>query len=265
MVDYNRYSEYREADAIGDIYILENDRYIKGAGFDIKLGAIFRPFKYSPFKIGVSVHTPTWYSLNQYTWARITDPWNNQFSTVDSDRFGSEVAVKCNLSSPWRFNASMAYTFGTYLALNAEYELVDYKMSRFTNYGNVNQAQNVEIECNMKTQHIVRVGAELNVKSFALRVGYNYMTSPFRSDAYKNLLENASVAETSTEYMNRFEKNIYTCGLGFRGKIYYFDLAYMMEKQKADFYPFYDAEIANPGAQVKQTNHIAMVTLGARF
>ena len=265
-VDYSRYSAYSEFDdyKYAAIYTLENNMMLKGSGYDLKLGAIFRPFKYSPFKIGVSVHTPTWYALKQYTWAVITDPWNNRFSTLDSDRYGGELQVTSKLSTPWRFNASMAYTFGTYLALNAEYEYADYRTSMFTNYGSVNKAQNEEIKYNMNAQHIARVGAELKLDGFAVRVGYNYITAPFRTDAYKELL-NASVAETSTEYMNRYAKNIVTCGFGYSGEMLYFDVAYMLESQEADFYPFYDAEIANPGAQVALLNHTAMATLGVRF
>ena len=263
-VDYTRYSAYSEYDAVGAIYTLENNMMLKGTGYDLKLGAIFRPFKYSPFKVGVSIHTPTWYNLNQYTWAVITDPWGKSFSTVDADRYGEELLVNYNLSTPWRFNASMAYTFGTYLALNAEYEYADYATSMFTDYGQVNKAQNEEIKYNMKGQHIARVGAEVNIENIALRVGYNYITAPFKTDAYKELL-NASVVETSTEYMNRYEKNIMTCGLGYRGELFYFDLAYMMEMQDADFYPFYDMEYPNPGAAVKLTNHTVMATLGMRF
>ena len=31
---------------------------IKGSGFDVKLGAIIRPFEYSPFRVGLAIHTP---------------------------------------------------------------------------------------------------------------------------------------------------------------------------------------------------------------
>ena len=116
----------------------------------------------------------------------------------------------------------------------------------------------------MLAQHTVRVGAELNLGSFAARVGYNFATAPFAKDAYKELY-NASVAETSTEYMNRFEKNVVTAGLGLRGNMFYLDLAYLMEMQKAEFFPFYDYDIVNPGAAVRMTNHSVVATLGMRF
>jgi opacity protein-like surface antigen len=158
----------------------------------------------------------------------------------------------------------MAYTFGTYVALNAEYEYADYTKGAFTSRGSVYSAQNDEIKYNMKAQHTVRVGAELNVDGFAARLGYNYMTAPFVNGAYKELY-NASVTETSTDYMNRFDKSVITSGIGFHGKMLYFDLAYALEMQKAEFYPFYDFEVANPGAAVTMANHSVVATLGMRF
>ena len=263
-VDYTRCSEYLEYDANGAIYVLENNNFIKGNGFDIKLGAIFRPFKYSPFKVGLSVHTPTWYVLNEYYWAGITDPDGKYFSTIDKDRYGDELNVQSNLTSPWRFNASMSYTFGTYLALDAEYEYVDYASARFTGRSRVGKAQNEEIKCNLKGQHIARLGAELNIEGFAIRTGYNYMTAPFTRGAYKDLY-NASAVETSTDYMNRYEKNVVTFGAGYHGKMFYFDMAYMLEMQDSDFAPFYDYEVPNPVAKVQAANHSAVATIGIRF
>ena len=264
MVDYNRYSEYREADDIGDIYILENDRYIKGSGFDIKLGAIFRPFKYAPFKIGVSVHTPTWYNLTEYSSATITDPYGKSYSTTSPDLYNGMFVVENKLRTPWRLNASMAYTFGSNFALNAEYEYADYAKSKFQGRAAVAKAQNEEFAYNMKAQHTVRVGAEVNADGFAVRAGYNYITAPFASDAFKYMY-NASVAETSTDYMNRFGKNIVTVGFGWRDSLFYLDFAYKLELQKAEFYPFYDFDYPNPGASVNSINHSVVATVGVRI
>ena len=263
-VDYNHYSKYSEADGEGDIYVLENDRYIKGGGFDIKLGAIFRPFKYSPFKVGLSLHTPTWYSLSEYSSATIVGPNGHTSSTIDPNCYNDMLVIAESVSTPWRFNASMGYTFGTYLALNAEYEFADYSLAGYTSRGSVFKAQNDEIKMNMKAQHTARIGAEINVEGFAVRAGYNYMTSPFELGAYKDMY-NASRAETSTEYMNRFDKHIATLGLGYRGKILYCDVAYMLESQDAEFYPYKDYEEPNPGAVVTHTNHSIVGTVGIRF
>ena len=264
FVDYNRYSWYAESDAYGNIYELENNKYLKGSGFDLKLGAIFRPFKYSPFKIGLSFHTPTWYSLKDYSTATITSWDGYRISTDNSECFNGTLAVNENLRTPWRLNASMSYTFGTYLALNAEYEYANYAQSAFTANGRLYKAQNEEIGYNLKQQHIARVGAELNFDRYALRAGYNYLSAPFASGAYKELY-NAAITETSTEYMNSYEKNVATAGIGYKGSVFYFDVAYMYEIQRAEFFPFYDSEWTNPGAAVTRTNHSFVATVGMRF
>lgn len=71
-VNYSKTSTYGEE--YGE-YIVENVNYgtpsyemttenkIDGSGVDFKFGAIVRPFEDSPFRIGVAVHTPTFYNL----------------------------------------------------------------------------------------------------------------------------------------------------------------------------------------------------------
>lgn len=263
VVDYNRYTEYREIYG-RDIYVLENNLFLDGTGFDIKLGAIIRPFKYSPFKVGLALHTPTWYSLNQSSSASILGPSGIRYSTTDKELFDGVLSTNSSFRTPWRVNASMGYTFGTYLALNAEYEYVDYTKGKFVGNGKLVKAQNEEIVYNMQAQHNVRVGAEVNISGFAVRAGYNYSTAPFLQGAYKELY-NAAVTETSTDYMNRFGKNVATFGFGYRGSLCYWDFAYKLDIQKAEFYPFYDYDFVNPGATVRQMNHSIVATVGLRL
>ena len=158
----------------------------------------------------------------------------------------------------------MSYTFGTYLALNAEYEYADFASGSFNGSSSVAKAQNEEIGYNLKEQHTARIGAELNLDGFAIRAGYNFVTSPFNSDAYKNML-NAAVTSTSTEFQNRLDKEIITAGCGYRGKNFYFDLAYMFQRQDSDFSPFYDTEYVNPSARVENTRQSIVGTVGFKF
>lgn len=54
----------------GSGYILESFNKVSGAGFDFKLGAILRPFEDSPLRLGLAIHTPTFYNLTWSTSAR---------------------------------------------------------------------------------------------------------------------------------------------------------------------------------------------------
>lgn len=77
-LDYSKYCFYDENYGGGEGYNLQTWSKINGAGFDVKLGAIVRPFEYSPLRIGFSVHTPVFYSLDYKTNARLeSDVWND--------------------------------------------------------------------------------------------------------------------------------------------------------------------------------------------
>ncbi len=266
-VDYTVNTVYYEDDDAGEIYSLGNYSHIEGHGMNIKLGAIVRPFKYSPFKIGLAVHTPTWYRLENCYYADIWGPGDNDFwDTRDYELFDDVLVTKSRFNSPWRFIASASYTFDTFMALNFDYEYADYSSASYSSVGAGDKhAQNEEIECNMKGQHILRAGVEVNLGSgLALRGGYNYSTAPFRKNAYKEML-NMPVTSASTEYNNRYSKEAVTIGGGYKGKTFYFDVAYVYDTQEADFYPYFDPYKVNPAAEMEYSNHTITATFGMRF
>lgn len=268
-VDYSRTSYYGEDDDYGPIYTLNNWYDTRGEGIDVKFGIIVRPFYYSSFRIGASVHSPTWYSLTDRMSALIEGQPTEYTTGVMDTRsyeyaYGNDYFLDYYLQTPWTFNVGAAYTFGDFLALNAEYEYSDYSTSKMEYKGGYSMPEmEDEFESNMKAVHKFRVGAELMIdKNFSLRCGYNYITAPFKKDAAKYML---SYVDTNTEYMNSFETNNYTLGFGYRGSSFYFDAAYMLTMQDSDFYPFYDAEYINPAASVNKEESKFVLTLGMKF
>lgn len=264
IVDYSRFTRYYEADDEGTIYTLDNNYSVSGSGVDFKFGAILRPFKYSPFKVAVSMHTPVLYKLTDFSSATIVGPYGYEFHTTSDDCYGESLRVAYSLRTPWRFGAAMSYTFGKYLALNAEYEYSDLTGTSFMRRTELSEAQNEDIAYNMKSQHTLRFGAELALKNVALRAGYNYISAPFKRDAFKNMY-NAAITDTLTEYMNKYSKNIATLGLGYAGKSFYIDAAYMFQTQKSDFYPYYDMSVVNPATTVRTNSHSVVAGIGFRF
>ena len=265
-VDYSRNTVYYEYDNDGEIYSIGNYADTKGRGANIKLGAILRPFKYSPFRLGVAVHTPTWYNLRTYSYADINGPFGDFYDTRDYELYYKLVDSKSRFNTPWRFMASAAYTFGNFLALNVDYEYADYSTAYYKrlNMGYVEDA-NEEIVCNMDKQHTVRAGLEFNLGGgLSLRGGYVYSSAPFLTTAFKEMT-NMSPTSTSTEFENRYDKEIATLGFGYRGKYVYFDMAYALQTQSADFYPYCDPDEINPAARVEYTDHMVTATLGVRF
>lgn len=55
---------------------VRDSRNIEGTGFDVKAGIIFRPIDNSPFRIGLYVHTPTWYDLTTENYTTLANGTN---------------------------------------------------------------------------------------------------------------------------------------------------------------------------------------------
>ena len=294
-VDYNKYSFYDETydtyDLLGidEGYSLETFKRIHGSGFDVKLGVIVRPFEYSPLRIGLAVHTPTFYSLTYTTGALLTpdvltDDGNLAEIVNTYDILGGrDMDRDFNLQTPWLLNASLGYTIGTNLALGAEYEYENYSSMKFKYpEGGDMEQENAEVKANLKAVHTLRVGAEYKpTPAFSLRAGYNYSTAAYTDGALKYLPTNA--IDTDTDYANSQSMNTFTVGLGYRWSSFYMDLAYKYLSYKSDFYPFFNemcedatynyvitgnqnAFIVTPQAtKVTNTRSQVLLTLGFRF
>lgn len=253
-VNYKSYSLYDEMmidsnnNEIGTL-VLEDDHSIKGSGFDFKVGFIARPFEDSPFRVGLSVSTPTWYSL---TSANTTYLYNytkyNYFDyPLDSD---SEFDYK--YYTPWKFGFSLGHTIDNYLALGASYEFSDYSSAStrsyngsYDYYGHENTSQDRimtrDTENKLKGVHLLKVGAELKPDpSLALRLGYNYQTTAFNKNAFRDTqLDSPSVFYSSTpDYTNWDDTHRFTCGIGYKYEGLSIDLAYQYSINKGTFHPF---------------------------
>lgn len=272
-VNYRKYSIYDEDYGSGARYNLQSWNHVSGSGFDFKLGAIFRPFEYSPLRIGLAVHTPTFYQLTLDTSARLeSDVFLGEDATTtatDVDTYyalnNRDMSRDFDLRTPWKYNLSLGYTVGNNLALGAEYEYQDYSTMKFrdSDYGSsVFGHENATIKSMTKGVNTFRIGAEYKIiPEFAFRLGYNYISTALKSDAYKNLPYNS--INTDTDFANADATNNYTIGIGYRGSIFYTDLAYQYSTHKENFYAF--DEIYLNATKVTNTRSQVLLTLGMRF
>lgn len=252
-VDYSKYSLWDESYDTNEGYSLESFNSIHGAGVDLKLGTIIRPFAESSFRIGFSLHTPIFYSLTYTTGALLTSNvlmTNNDTQEEYMDRItvdtynklgGRDMDRDFNLQTPWLVNASLGYTIGSNLALGAEYEYEDYSTMKFKypDGGGEMWHETGEARAYLKGVHTVRVGAEFRpVSPFAIRAGYNYSTAAYDDLAIKYLPDNS--INTDTDYANDKEMHNITLGIGYRWSSFYADLSYQLQTYKSDFYPFFN-------------------------
>ena len=202
-VNYKSYSEYRESlvdasnNSVGDV-LVSDERYIDGAGFNVKFGAIYRPIEESPFRIGLYVHTPTFYDLTTENNTRL----DNMTNVGNYDNGTSSERYKFKLYTPWKFGISLGHTIGNMVALGATYEYSDYGSidSRVNTGGGYDwyydeywedsesdRVMNNHTESTLKGVSTFKVGAELKAdEHFAVRLGYNYISPMYNLDGFKN-------------------------------------------------------------------------------
>lgn len=285
-VDVDSYSGYMENLALNDgtsvgDYLLTNARSLSGNGIDFKFGTIIYPIEGSSFRVGLSFSTPVWYSLT----ANCTSQIN---STIGGKKYDIRTEVgdhDFNIRTPWKFNISAGGTIGDFLALDAEYEYSDYssaKLSYDEGYdewswsGSETKDRELNREASkyLKGVSTVRLGAEAKLDyGLSLRLGYNYVSTPIKSNALQNQFINSASIDynTSTNYVNLGDINRYTVGLGYKAKHFYTDFAWQYQQQSGDFYAF-TTQRGNPSeaneapcTKLKLDRSQFLLTLGYKF
>lgn len=259
-IDYSRESFYQEMGVDGNFYDFTNWYKTTGDGFDVKLGFICRPIEDSPFRFGVTVHTPTWYRMTDANGAtlyfndnRITEKFNPEYDY--------------NYRTPWKLGVSLGHTIGTCFAIGAEYEYQDMSSAKYSEmgYGDYDYFYNINriTEQTLQAQHTFKIGAEFKpIDEFAIRIGYNYVSSPFKKDAFRTIGYDSPYTET--DWINWGDINRFTFGVGYRYKGGYFDVTYQYQGQKGDFYAF-DNDVEFLPTKIDANRSQVMATLGFRF
>jgi len=223
-----------------------NDKLsVRSTGINLKLGVIYQPFDF--MRVGLAFHTPTFYG-------NVRDNFERQVSFDGIDEKGIFFHVEkaysnsfnYTLTTPLRAMANVAFFIAQRAFISTEYEFADYSMATLysVNYNFSNE--NKTIQNMYGFSHIARIGAELNLNQvFAIRVGYNYISSP-----YKNNINDGS-------------KHYASGGFGFRTKYLYGDFAYAFTTSKEQYW-MYDPAFVN-AVNNKFITHRIMLTLGVRF
>ena len=265
-VHYTGHSLYNEAlvnlnnQTAGDITV-NDERRITGTGYNASFGIIFRPVDASPFRIGLSVSTPTLYDLktSNYTYL-INNTKADGGGKLQGDypNYTTGESYEFKLFTPWKFGVSLGHTVGNYLALGASYEYADYsRLDTRVNdgydvdyWGDVYEHSSSDEPMNRHTRETLKavstlkIGAEAKVMpNLAVRAGYNYVSPMFKKEGYKdgNIDSYGSNYSSATDYTNWEATNRYTVGIGYTLGKMSFDLAYQYAQTNGKFHPFADS------------------------
>ena len=241
----------------------KSSQYQTTSGYGVvgKFGAIFRPV--DPVRFGLSVHTPTYYYLtDNYSYSVDPDilvptspsPDDDVRPDIQSkDGLASEYILS---TSPFKLNASVAYQLGKAGILSVDYELADYSNMKFRerkqNDGGFTP-QNTLISEVYGLGSSIRAGLELKpIAQMSLRGGFSHTTSPYTDKA------------DSYSFVKPGSINQFSLGLGYRDSGFFFDLAYVLQRQKIS-QSLFILDNNYPLADITLSANKIMMTFGFRF
>ncbi len=275
ILNYERTSTLYEEDATGltdnnfnNATYTENQS-VKGFGFNAKAGLIVKPT--NSLRLGLGIHTPTMYALQETTTGSIVAdlenyfPQGQQIRTANSDTIYTENGVyiptyKYDFVSPWKFVLSASYVLSEVEDvtkqkgfITADVEYVTHGSSKFNpETGNIDQeyysAVNEATSRTYKGAFNFRVGGELKFNTYMTRLGFAYYGNPYEdSDVLKARRMNISG------------------GLGYRNKGFFVDLTYVHALNRDINFPYRLGDKPNTFAELRESSGNIMMTLGVKF
>jgi hypothetical protein len=231
-----------------------------GTGVNIKIGAIYRPIQ--AVRVGLAFHSPTSYSFAETRTVDFTYNYtNNKNQTYNNPVESPEGTSNYTINTPIKTLASAGFIMGKNGFITAEIEHLNYRNAkiRFSTPDSIGQTRiselkayesrvNEEIKSLYKSAVTMRLGGELALDVFRLRAGVN-------------LIGSAKADEKGF-------RQVYTAGVGVRGKSAYLDFAYRFENQKYLYQPYIvDATtpIRQPNVDINSNSSSIVATVGYRF
>ena len=255
---------------------MKHNYSLRGTGIYAKLGFLWRPV--AGLRLGGAVQTPVLlsYSARQaFSGEVLTNGKNLPPSTTPEDTWSYRMR------EPWRFNLGVAYSFGSFAVLSADYELANYGAIRYVG-ANTSATPaylddaNADIRDALGLAHQLRAGMEFKpVEPLALRVGYNMVTY-----GQKNWLEEdwSTTPLTSSEKM-ALVKHLVSFGAGYSFGSFFLDAAFRFRFAPKEYlmpyhYWTYDRDFTSkyidwsaptPEVEVKPNVVDIILTAGWRF
>jgi hypothetical protein len=257
-LDYRLSSTHSENFANNRGFDLYNDLETAGNGVNFKIGGIVRPVDF--LRVGVSFTTPTVYSLEDRFRGGI------DYDTSDKGSYRTDWGVyDYTLTTPYKVMGSLGFVIGTKAVIGVNYEMSDYSIAKLGDKSKFS-SDNDLIKKHLTLSHRLKVGAEYRLTDrFSLRAGYAMTTSPVKPSVEDNQLE-IYPAGSIPAYSIPQNYSQYSLGFGYRGKMFYFDAAYVLNQKDDHLYLYPNNNVA-PAESIKTqtltSNLIA--TVGFRF
>ncbi|MDR1737871.1 MAG: hypothetical protein LBR66_03520 [Candidatus Symbiothrix sp.] len=245
----------------------------RGSGYQLKLGAIWRPI--DELRLGIAFHSPTWTTLTHYYDAATKANYMYADGTlINQDNHRTFDPNDYYLSSPQRWIFSGAYIFGSKAIFSLDYEIKNYAQMKLRDiYYYPLEEDNRVVKRDYAPSSTLRAGLEYRFTSrFSGRLGYSWVQQPY-TEKYREAEEIfPDFYGTDFSYEIGGDKQYFTAGLGYRiSPEVSLDLAVVYRTQNGKYYyypnPYDDlstAELHN-FASIKNTAFTTLLTFGYKF
>ena len=192
----------------------QNTPYIEeGDGFSLSLGVIGK--LNNAVRLGAAIESPTWYSIDrEYNFYSRNSLGLSQNSYTENRTF----------RTPTKLTLSGAFIPNKHFAFNVDYR-VDLGKPNFGG-GAADVQLNNFYESTYKAQHEVRIGGEYRIKSFRVRGGYAFTSSPFKNHTETMFDNNANVVSGKLSNYIVGKTQVISGGIGYDFKMFYIDASY---------------------------------------
>lgn len=250
------YSEFDHMDTIFDFKDLLYQRTlgVEMDGFVIRLGAIFHPSAW--FRLGLSYESPTRYTVSEDYRVDLEANFDSMptFASASSPLFRPFVY---NYRTTGRTTASAAFLFGGKGLISVDYDYVPYDQLRVlalrNDQGSEPWAQNLNdrVAVLFRASNNIRVGGEYVIGPLAVRAGYAYWGSPYRSDV-------------NTGGGNLAQRD-FTLGLGTRFDNFSLDLSFVRAFWNSYRAPYVVNSLPEDGVLFSNARTLVQFSLGFRL
>ncbi len=252
-VNYSERTRITEQDANDDFPFLDEFTYktgldVKGAGVGAKAGVIVQPIEF--LRLGIAGHTPTAFSLSEQYSASIDAHYDvpidgKEFSKYSDNKSHFDYSVW----KPGKIVASAGFIFKNIAIVNVDYERINYANGRLLSNDYSFSDENNEVKDVLRNANNLKFGAELRYGPVSLRGGYSIFGSPYMDYSLSS----------------KIYRQDYSIGLGFTGKVFYCDLAWVKSKKEDGITLYQDFYGDNVNATTKTFTDNAYITLGFKF
>jgi long-subunit fatty acid transport protein len=277
-INYQLSSFYKETFENNDHIGLKNDFQTTGSGYQVNVGAIWRPADF--LRLGIAYHSPTYYTLTDRYFGHATASYTFGDGSHSNDwaKSPEDAYTDYHFNTPYSWVFSAAGILGTKAIISADYEVKDYtNMNLMDIYQVENTIDNHNIDRDFKVASTLRAGFEYRfTPQFSGRLGYSWVENPYEK-GFKNKFADPGIVGTVPHFVLEGDTHYYTAGIGYRiTSQWYLDVAFVYRTQTDDLYYFpkywIDGDDGTPfalvdssPAKLKNTGYKGLITLGYKF